>query len=129
MKMEQILTSSFINKLKKQRKIIAVLLFGSYVRNEPHRDIDICLVLDKTYPSIRMSNKKIEYSAELPFKFDVSVFQQLPLYIRKRILENCKILFCKDEDRLYEIAYETIRDFNLFEKAYNYYLEAIENEV
>ncbi len=127
--MKQILSSKFINKIKNQKQIIAVLLFGSYARGEPNRDIDICLVLDKKYPNLSMTNLKIETSINLSSKYDVSIFQQLPLYIRKRILEESKVLFCRDENLLYEIAYKTIRDFNLFEKAYNYYLNAIENEI
>ena len=126
--MKSVLSPKFINQIKKQKKIIAVLLFGSYARGEPNRDIDICLVLDKKYPNLDMTNIKIKNSIELPSKYDISIFQQLPLYIRKRVLEDCKVLFCKNENLLYEIAYKTIRDFNLFEKSYNYYLEAIENE-
>jgi len=114
--------------LKKDKSIIAVLLFGSYITNKPYaRDIDICIVLDNKYTKKEIFNKLIKISGSMPDKFDIKIYQDLPLYIKKRILEKNKILFCKDEDRLYEIAMETLKDFNLFEKGYNYYMEGILN--
>lgn len=110
--------------VKNDKQVIAVLLFGSYLKGR-YRDIDVCLVLDKKYSNKDMTEKRIRYYGALPDILDIQIFQQLPLYIRKKILEKHKILFCRDEDRLYEIAYETIKDFNMFEKGYNYYLESI----
>ncbi|MBS3080118.1 nucleotidyltransferase domain-containing protein [Candidatus Pacearchaeota archaeon] len=119
-----------LNTLKKDKQIIAVLLFGSYINNRLYaRDIDVCLVLSKKYTNKEMTNKRIKYYSILPNKFDIQIFQQLPLFIRRRILEEGKIIFCKDEDKLYDIAYETIKEFNLFEKAYNYYLKEVKNEI
>lgn len=115
--------------IKKDKQIIAVLLFGSYLDNREYaRDIDICLVLDKKYSNKEMTKKRLDYCTILPSKFDIQIFQQLPLYIRKRILEKNKIISCKNEDMLYEIAITTIKEFNLFEKGYNYYLESIKND-
>ncbi len=119
-----------LNILKKDKQIIAVLLFGSYITNRPYaRDIDVCLVLNKNYTNKEMTEKRIKCYSNLPDKFDIQIFQQLPLYIQKRILEEGKIIFCNDEDKLYEIAYDTIKEFNLFEKAYNYYLNEVKNEI
>jgi predicted nucleotidyltransferase len=115
--------------LKKDKEIIAVLLFGSYLTNREYsRDIDICLVLDKKYQNKEMTKKRLYSCTVLPSKFDVQVFQQLPLYIRKRILEKNKIIFCKDEDKFYEIVINTLKEYNLFEKAYRYYMDSIKNE-
>lgn len=109
------------------KQIIAVLLFGSAARGEPHRDIDLCIVLDKKYSNLEMSNKRIHYSGSLPDKFDVHIFQQLPLYIRQRILKDGKVLLCKNEMLLYNLASQTIKEFNLYEKGYNLYLEKVLN--
>jgi len=121
------LTKKFEQAAQKDEQVIAVLLFGSYARGEPNRDIDVCIVLDRKYSPLQMSKKRLKFSSVLPGKFDVQIFQQLPIYIRKRILKDGKIMSCKDEDALYEIAYQTIKEFSLFEKSYNFYLEQIKN--
>ena len=77
------LPSDTMKELKNDDSIIAVLLFGSYTRDELYRDIDLCIVLDKKYPNIEMSKKALKYASLLPSKFDISIFQQLPIYIRK----------------------------------------------
>lgn len=110
--------------MKKDKQIIAVLIFGSFVTNRLYaRDIDICLVLNKKYTNKEMTNKRIKYYSKLPDIFDIQIFQQLPLYIRKRILEEGKIIFCKDEDKLYDTAYETIKEFNQFKEKYTDYIK------
>ena len=115
----------------KDKQIIAVLVFGSYAREngrkESYRDIDLCLVLDKRYTDSEMFDKKLRYIPLLPDKFDVNLFQQLPLYIRMRVLKEGKVILCKNEDLLYDISFDTIKEFNLFEKHYNLYLEGVKN--
>lgn len=113
----------YISKFKKDKQIIAVLLFGSYARKEHFRDIDLCLVLDKKYSNNEMTEKRLKYYSMLPNVFDIQVFGQLPLYIRKKILEEGKVLFCKDEDKLYEIAGDTVIEFEQFKGIYNSYIE------
>ena len=112
-------------KAKKDKDILAVILFGSYARNESFRDIDACLVLrnDKS----DAGKKKLEYLAEFP-DLDIQVFQGLPLYIRTRILKEGKIIFCKDRNKLYDIAIKTIKDFTYYEPIYREYLEAVLND-
>ncbi len=117
----------FIETLKKDKKIIAVLLFGSYARGEEYRDIDLCIVLDKKYDNLSMSKKRLEYASIASGKIDIHIFQQLPLYIRKRILKEGKILLYKNENLLYEIAFSTIKEFDSFEKIYNMYLDKVKN--
>ncbi|MBU1102958.1 MAG: nucleotidyltransferase domain-containing protein [Nanoarchaeota archaeon] len=126
--MQKILKPEFIREVKNDVEVIAVLVFGSYARGEEYRDIDVCLVLDKKYSNLRMSKKKLRYSSILASKFDVHVFQQLPIYIRKRILEDNKIVLCKNEDLLYEIAFSTIKEFEFYKKIYYTYLGMVENE-
>lgn len=109
-------------------RIIAVLLFGSAARGEHYRDIDICIVLDKKRSSKEMTEIAIYYSGRLPDKFDVSLFQQLPLYIRQRVLKDGKILISKNMPALYDIAFQTIKEFNLYEKGYLLYLEELEKK-
>jgi len=115
-----------IEKAKNDKKVLAVALFGSSL-NSKGRDIDICIFLDKKYSNLEMSKKRMRLLLKCPSNFDIQIFQQLPVYIRKRILKEAKILFCKNLPLLYEIYFQTIKEFNFFEKLYNMYLEKVQN--
>ena len=112
-------------KAKKDKDILAVILFGSYARNEIFRDIDACLVLKNDKADI--GEKRLEYLSSFP-DLDIQVFQGLPLYIKARILKEGKIIFCKDRNKLYDIAIKTIKDFTYYEPIYREYLEAVLND-
>lgn len=107
--------------------VMAVVLFGSAARGELSRgsDIDICLVLRlKRWGIDELARKRFEY---LHFDLDIKLFQQLPLYVRSRVLKEGKVLLVKDEDQLYEIAIRTAKEFEDFKHIYRAYLEAIAN--
>lgn len=125
MKFRNLLNQGFKKSIAKDKEVVAVLLFGSHARNEEYKDIDICVFLDKKYSNLHMSRKRLEYSSLFSNKYDVHVFQQLPVYIRKRILKDGKIIVCKNEDLLYEIAFATIKEFNTYSKIYYNYLESM----
>lgn len=110
-------------EIRKDKQAIVAFLFGSKARGEKGRDVDICLVLDRKYSVLEMSRKRASYSA-LPA--DIHVYQQLPLYIRQRILKEGKIIYCANEELLYDIAFLTIKEFDTYEKAYTTYLDAME---
>jgi uncharacterized protein len=111
---------------RKDSQVLAVMLFGSRARGTGSRvsDIDLCLVLSpKSYSPLQMSRKKLEYTSR--FSADIQVFQQLPLYIRQRVLRDGKVLYCQDEDALYDIAFSVIREYVHFEYAYRDYLKEV----
>jgi len=118
-----------LTKAQQDADVLAVLLFGSVVRQEqtPLSDIDICLVLvphSKTSETTTLSHKRLDYMKD--FSFDVRIFQQLPLYIRRRVLKECRILFIRDERLLYEIAFRTVQTFEDFKHIYYGYLKEVE---
>ena len=116
-----------IKEVKKDRDVIAVYLFGSYARGEKYRDIDICLVLKpsrKKYSKLFLSKKKLEYLKK--FNYDIHVFQQLPLYIRHRVLKEGKLLYSKG-DEIYDVAFLTIKEYEDFKPLYKSYLEEVMN--
>jgi|SRR3989344_3981659 len=124
---KKLLPKEIIKEIEKDNEIITVFVFGSYIHNKKYsRDIDLCIVLDKKYSNLEMSRKKIKYASLFSRKFDVSLFQQLPMYIRIRVLKEGKILFCKDEDKLYGLAFSTIKEFEYYKKIYYTYLKSIE---
>ncbi len=112
-------------KAKKDKEILAVIVFGSFARGEKFEDIDVCLVLDKKYDSLKMSRKALQFS--VLDKLDVHVFQQLPLYIRPRIFKEGKLIFCRNYDSLHDIAIQTMREFEDFKPIYQSHVEAVLN--
>jgi uncharacterized protein len=112
----------FQAKVKKDEDVLALILFGSYARGEEARDVDLCLVLfpDKVKKAL---DKRIEYSQR--DELDVQVFQDLPIYIRPRVIKEGKILHVKDEGLLYDIAIKTAKEYELYKPKYELYLEGI----
>lgn len=86
--------------------------------------MDVCLVLAPgPRDSAAMSRKRLEYLSRTDL--DVQVFQQLPVYVRHRVLKDGKILFVRDEDLLYDVAFRTVRAFEDFRPYYRVYLAAV----
>ncbi len=85
-------------KARKDKDVLGIIVFGSYARKEskPFSDIDVCIVLQpKRFDNLFMTNKMLEYLGLVPEKYDIQIFQQLPLFIRTRILKDGKILVNK----------------------------------
>jgi len=125
----EIATDGLIGRAQQDQDVLAIIVFGSQGRGDagPSSDLDICLVLrPKEYSDLELSRKKLEYikHASIP-GLDIHVYQQLPLYIRKRILKEGEILFCRDEDVLYELAFRTVQEFEDFKRIYYGYLEEV----
>ena len=115
-----------VSRVRQDREVLGVLLFGSHARGEAGftSDVDVCLVVEPgTYEELELSRKKLEYLKY--FDLDVQLYQQLPLYIRRRVLKEGKVLFCRDEDQLYRLALRTIQEFEDFRHHYETYLEGI----
>ena len=98
-----------------------VILYGSFSTGEQREDsdIDLCVYVE-TFKEERFRIRK-EILGTLGEKFDVQMFQDLPVYVRIEALKG-KVLFCGDISRLNDIAYSTILDYNLFEHSYKLYL-------
>jgi len=117
-----------LTKAREDATVLAVLLFGSAVRQEqtPLSDVDICLVLvpkPTPFEPAELSRKRLDYLRDFPL--DVQIFQQLPLYIRTRVLREGQILSVREEDLLYELAFRTAQAFEDFKHIYYGYLEEV----
>jgi predicted nucleotidyltransferase len=117
-----------LEKCRNDNEVLAVILFGSMARGDqkPDSDIDICLILmqqKKPYEPISLSNKRIEYLGQ--FDLDLHIFQQLPIYIRRNVIKDGKVLLVKDEDMLYDVAFRTAQKFEDFKHIYNDYLAEV----
>lgn len=95
-----------IEPLKKNRDVISIYLFGSYARGreKPFSDVDICVVAD------RDANRDdiLSHSSK---KIDISIFHELPLTMRFRVIKEGKLLFSRDELKLHRIIVATIKSY------------------
>jgi len=117
-----------VEKAKRDEDVLAVMLFGSYIKQSfrPSGDIDVCLILrPKRFSNLFMSKKKLEYLALVPNKYDIQIFQQLPVFIRARILKEGKLLLNKNYDEMFKVARDAIREFDLFKKHYLYCIKSV----
>ena len=120
--------AQLVETAKSDRDVLAVILFGSETRGEARAesDVDVCLVLeDKRLDTLGQSQKRMGYLASVDL--DIQIFQQIPLYLRVRVLREGKVLFCRDEDKLYAVAFQTARHFEDFRHIHEGYLEAVAN--
>ncbi len=115
-----------LSEAREDSEILAVLLFGSNARGEQTAasDVDVCLLLQpRKYDPLALSRKKLAYLQGNDL--DVHVFQQLPLYIRQRVLKEGRILFARDLDALYALAFRTAQEFEDFKPIYRAYLAEV----
>lgn len=118
-----------LRRAELDHEVIAVLLFGSAARGEAgaRSDVDVALVLDSTRRTrAQLAEKRLTYLGDVDL--DVQVFQELPLYVRTRVLRDARVLFCRNEEALYEVAFATIRTFERFKRTYRAYLDEVERD-
>ena len=115
-----------LEKAERDEAILAVFLFGSVARGErtATSDVDVALVMrDPSLDAAEVFRKRLEYM-ELP-GLDVHVFQRLPIYVRQRVLKEGRVLFVRNEDALYELAFRTVQAFEDFRHRYHEYQEEV----
>ena len=97
--------NDFINVLK-NRKILGIMLFGSQVSEmQTNRsDIDVCVVAPKEdpYELFSLILERIDISSK---RYDVKFFENLPLYIKIRVIERGVVVYSPNELDLYEYFY------------------------
>lgn len=118
------LTNHFLEHLEQTKffsKIEFVILYGSSLSSYhlDDSDIDLCLYIDEEKKVL--SRIRLELLKMFNEQLDIQIFQLLPLYVQIEALKG-KVLYVKEEDRLYEIANETIEEYEDF---YPFYLDYI----
>jgi uncharacterized protein len=114
---------SFTKKLRNLsdfHRVKFIILFGSRAEGRAKKDSDYDLAV--YYEGSRSSKYRFLINANFSEKFDVKIFQDLPLYIQKDVLRG-KVLFSRDDKLIYEVAYQTIKSFDSY---YKYYLDYIQ---
>lgn len=118
-------TEKVFNLLKKMKhfdRLKFICLYGSQIAKGATKesDIDICLYYDiKNKRALQNLLYKIKGS--LPERFDVQMFQLLPLFIRKEIFGG-HFVYQKNKAMIYDLAFKTFADYREFEPRYKFYI-------
>lgn len=100
-----------------------IIQYGSSVTGMMTEDSDIDLAIyydGKNNDELsRFRYKAI--SALFDDIYDVQIFQQLPLYVRTEVLKG-NVIYCKDRKLLYDVARQTIKEFDRFKHRYYDYI-------
>lgn len=99
-----------------------IILYGSFSNGTSREcsDIDIC-VHHTGNEDDRSDFRFRVLSALMDDDIDVHIYQDLPLFIRKDIFKG-KILFCRDEIKINDLAYREMREFEDFAPRYHDYI-------
>jgi predicted nucleotidyltransferase len=95
-KIPNIDTNEIISKLKSFRFVHSIILFGSKARGteKEKSDIDICIIPE---PDVEITLKeRISLNNSMPENVDISFIDELPVYIRKRVFLEGRILYTQD---------------------------------
>ena len=87
--------------------VFAVILFGSHATKKagPLSDIDPCIVGDRALTA-QQKNELLSFGSR---SIELSLFWDLPLRIRFRVIRDGIILYCKNPELLHHITVDTVR--------------------
>jgi len=115
----------FLNVMKRIsdfNRVKFVFLFGSYAQGKQNKLSDIDFAIYYDCDKKERFKFRLNLLSKLPDNFDVHIFQDLPLFIRKDVLKG-KLIYVKNKAFAYDIAYETIKEFDHFKKYYDDYIK------
>jgi predicted nucleotidyltransferase len=103
-------------------KVKFIFLFGSAAaeRLRTDSDIDLCIFYDGEHEEAARFRFKV-LSELVEDRYDVHIYQQLPLYVRVEVLKG-ELIYCVDTAFVYDVAVETIKDFESFKHRFYDYI-------
>ena len=92
------------------KKVVAVYLFGSVAsgKSGPLSDVDVCVIGSEL--GLRDKNEIFKDSL---IGWDVSFFDELPIWIKMRVLKGVPVIV-NDRDLLYDVGIETLHEYEDF---------------
>ena len=117
-------TDEILKKIKKVKdfsRVNFIFLYGSMANGKDNKmsDIDLCVHYDGNKQE--RFKFRLRILSQLPDSFDVQIFQDIPLYVKKEILKG-KLIYAKDTRFVYDVAYQAIKEFEDFKKHYYDYI-------
>ncbi len=109
------------------QKIEYIIFHGSAAEGRAISDSDIDLCVYYKGTPEEQTDYRMRLLKKLPDKYDVQIFQQLPLYIRKEVLRG-KPVYVKDKEFLHKIACDTLNEYADFQPSLMRYLREEETK-
>lgn len=102
---------SFLQDPLWREQVLGVLLYGSQATGEagPRSDIDLCIVAPNVSDHSLLWRKFVSHLRDS--RYDVRIFEQLPLFLKAAVIEEGIVVYCEDEPELYEYFYPFRRDW------------------
>lgn len=103
-------------RLKKFRFVHSVVLFGSRAigTERAESDVDLCII---PKPEADVSLKeRIALNNIVPESIDISLLSELPVYIRKRVFLEGKVLYTKDPYYVLTLAKENNLEYARYQR-------------
>jgi len=112
--------SNVVDSIKTENGVEAIYLFGSHLsgKEKPYSDIDICVITGKG----AQRGKVLRNSSE---KLDTSIFWDLPLNVRFRVIKDGKPLYVKNELNMHRIKVQTVLSYLDFKPVLERYFSKI----
>ena len=110
-----------IRQLDRDKKVQFIILYGSAASGGFGKTSDIDLAVGYAGSARERFEFRKRVLGELGEKFDVQIFQDLPVYVRMQVLKG-RVLYMKDARQLHDIAYDTIKEFGLFKRRFLDYI-------
>ncbi len=95
-------------------KIKFIMLYGSAAKGESTSLSDIDLAVYYHGDKKERFDFRIKILGRVSDKFDIQIFQDLPLYIQNEILSTGKVIYYRDYKEIFNIFMKTIREFEDF---------------
>lgn len=92
-------------------RALGVLLYGSFALGEagPGSDIDLCLVAPEAADKAALWREFISHLSDS--RYEVRIFELLPLYIKIAVIEEGLVLYSRDVLELYEYFHPFRREW------------------
>lgn len=99
-----------------------VYLYGSKAKGDSteRSDIDLCLYYDLDDKE-ELYDTLFKIKGSFPDRYDIQMFQLLPLYVKKEVFEG-DLIYADDKGFVHDIARRTIKEYDDFEPRYKYIL-------
>ena len=102
----------FLAKPSWEKRVLGVLLYGSWARGDagPDSDIDLCLVAPEAEDRAGLWREFVSHLRSE--NYDVRIFEILPLHIKMAVIEEGSVLWSRDILELYEYFYPFRREWD-----------------
>lgn len=92
----------FLNKPHWEKRLLGVLLYGSWARGEAGEgsNIDLCIVVPQTSGRAGLWREFISHLRDQ--RYEVRIFEMLPLHIKMAVIDEGVVLHSRDDLELWE---------------------------